>query len=262
MPGTQRIALVTGASRGVGRGVATSLAEAGYTVFGTGRSIETAQLPEAVIRVPCDHLKDEQTANAFDRVAREGRGLDLLVNSAWGGYERMIEDGQFTWPLPFWEQPSRRWTAMMDVGVRSAFVASAHAARMMVAAGEGLIVSISYWAARKYHGNVIYGVAKAATDKMTSDMAHELRGRGVAAVSLYPGLVRTEAVLSAAEGGAFDLNNSESPEFIGRVIAALADDPQLIERTGGVLVAAQVAAELGVKDVDGKQPRPLTLEAS
>ena len=262
MPGRQRIALVTGASRGVGRGVATSLAEAGYTVFGTGRTIETAELPEAVIRVPCDHLNDEETGNAFDRVATEGGGLDLLVNSAWGGYERMVEDGQFTWPLPFWKQPSRRWTAMMGVGVRSAFVASAHAARMMVPAGGGLIVNISYWAAQKYHGNVIYGVAKAATDKMTSDIAHELRGHGVAAVSLYPGLVRTEAVLSAAESGVFDLSNSESPEFIGRVIAALADDPQLMQRTGGVLVAAQVAAELGVKDVDGKQPRPLTLDTS
>ena len=262
MAGRQRIALVTGASRGVGRGVAASLAEAGYTVFGTGRSIETAQLPEAVIRVPCDHLNDEETGNAFDRVADEAGGLDLLVNSAWGGYERMVEDGQFTWPLPFWKQPSRRWTAMMGVGVRSAFVASARAARMMVPAGGGLIVNISYWAAQKYHGNVIYGVAKAATDKMTSDMAHELRGHGVAAVSLYPGLVRTEAVLSAAEGGVFDLSNSESPEFIGRVILALADDPQLMQRTGGVLIAAQVAVELGVKDVDGNQPRPLTLDAS
>ena len=262
MPEKQRIALVTGASRGVGRGVATSLAEAGYTVFGTGRSIETAQLPEAVIRVPCDHLIDQETDNAFDRVANEGGGLDLLVNSAWGGYERMVEDGQFTWPLPFWKQPSRRWTAMMGVGVRSAFAASARAARMMVPAGGGLIVNISYWAAQKYHGNVIYGVAKAATDKMTSDMAHELRGHGVAAVSLYPGLVRTEAVLSAAEGGVFDLSNSESPEFIGRVIAALADDSQLMQRTGGVLVAARLAAELGVRDVDGKQPRPLTLETS
>ena len=181
-----------------------------------------------MIRVRCDHLNDEETGNAFDRVATEGGGLDLLVNSAWGGYERMVEDGQFTWPLPFWKQPSRRWTAMMGVGVRSAFVASARAARMMVPAGGGLIVNISYWAAQKYHGNVIYGVAKAATDKMTSDMAHELRGHGVAAVSLYPGLVRTEAVLSAAEGGVFDLSNSESPEFIGRVIAALADDPLLI----------------------------------
>ncbi len=262
MPDRQRTALVTGASRGVGRGVAASLAEAGYTVFGTGRSIEGAKLPEVVNRIPCDHLKDEETGNAFDRVAKQGQGLDLLVNSAWGGYERMVEDGQFTWTRPFWKQPGDRWAAMMDVGVRSAFVASAHAARMMVPAGRGLIVNISYWAAQKHQANVIYGVAKAATDKMSSDMAHELRDHGVAVISLYPGLVRTEAVLSAAEGGVFDLSNSESPEFIGRVIAALADDSQLMQRTGKVLVAAQVAAELGVKDVDGKEPRPLTLETS
>jgi NAD(P)-dependent dehydrogenase (short-subunit alcohol dehydrogenase family) len=124
----------------------------------------------------------------------------------------------------------------------------------------GLIVNISFWAAQKYLANVIYGVSKAAMDKMTADMAHELKPHGVTAVSLYPGLVRTELVMQAAQAGAFDLSNSESPEFIGRVIAALAQDPALLERTGKVLVAAAVAAELGVVDIDGKQPAPLTIE--
>jgi NAD(P)-dependent dehydrogenase (short-subunit alcohol dehydrogenase family) len=110
--------------------------------------------------------------------------------------------------------------------------------------------------------NVIYGVAKAATDKMTADMAHELRPYSVAAVSLYPGLVRTEAVVAAAKDGLLDLSNSESPEFIGRVVAALARDPALMERAGKVVIAAEVAAELGVGDVDGRQPAPLTLETA
>jgi dehydrogenase/reductase SDR family protein 1 len=253
------IALVTGASRGVGRGAAISLAEAGYRVFATGRGIDRADLPDTVTRIRCDHLRDDETAAAFARVA-EGGPLDLLVNSAWGGYERMVEGERFTWPDPFWEQPAHRWTSMMDAGVRAAFVCSAHAARVMTARRSGLIVNISFWAAQKRVGNTIYGVAKAATDKLTADMAHELRAHGVAVVSLYPGLVRTEAVLLAAKGGWLDLSNSESPEFIGRVIAALARDPALMERSGKTLVAAAVAAELGVKDIDGRQPVPLTLE--
>jgi NAD(P)-dependent dehydrogenase (short-subunit alcohol dehydrogenase family) len=111
------------------------------------------------------------------------------------------------------------------------------------------------WAAQKYIGNALYGVAKAATDKLTADTAHELRAHGVSVVSLYPGLVRTEAVLAA---GVFDLSNSESPQFIGRVIAALAADPNVAQRSGQVLVAAAVAREYGVTDVDGRSPRPLT----
>ncbi|HUA19630.1 MAG TPA: SDR family NAD(P)-dependent oxidoreductase [Bryobacteraceae bacterium] len=255
-------ALVTGASRGVGRGVAISLAEAGFDVFATGRTVQTADLPPAITRIPCDHLDDQQTAAAFDHVRAHGAGLEVLVNSAWGGYERMVESGAFTWPLPFWEQPLHRWSSMMDAGVRAAFVTGAHAARLMVPQGRGLIVNISYWAARKYIGNVLYGVAKAATDKLSADMAHELQPHGVTAVSLYPGLVRTESVLRAAKEGWFDLSNSESPEFIGRVVAALYCDRGLPERSGQVLLAAQVALELGVQDRDGARPAPLTIETA
>jgi dehydrogenase/reductase SDR family protein 1 len=251
--------MVTGASRGVGRGMAIALADAGFQVFATGRSIAAADLPPTVNRITCDHLDDSQTKAAFDQLPAS---IDVLVNSAWGGYERMVEDGQFTWPLPFWEQPPHRWTSMLDAGVRAAFVASSLAAKMMIARRRGLIVNISSWVARKHIGNVIYGVSKAATDKMTSDMAHELRPHGVTAISLYPGLVRTEAVLAAAAAGWFDLSNSESPEFIGRVVAALWQDPALLERSGQVLVAAAVAFELGVRDLDGKQPAPLTLETA
>ncbi len=251
-------AFVTGASRGVGRGVAIALADAGYRVFATGRSIDSASLPDSIARLRCDHQCDEETAAAFDRV---GDPLDVLVNSAWGGYEQMVENGEFTWGRPFWEQPLHRWSAMMDAGVRAAFVASAHAARKMTKQRRGLIVNISFRPAQKHIANAIYGVSKAATDKLTYDCAHELRKHEVAVISLYPGLVRTEAVMQAANAGWLDISNSESPEFIGRVIAALAADPHLMDRSGKVQVAAQVAIDLGGKDIDGRQPRPLTLES-
>lgn len=158
--------MVTGASRGVGRGVAIALAGAGFEVFATGRTIATADLPPAVVRIVCDHTSDAQTNLAFEQLRANSRQLDVLVNSAWGGYERMVEDGKFTWPLPFWEQPLHRWTSMLDAGVRAAFVASSLAASMMIPRRQGFIVNISSWPARKYIGNVIYGVSKAATDKM------------------------------------------------------------------------------------------------
>ena len=125
-------ALVTGASRGVGKGVAIALAEAGFRVFATGRTIGATHLSPSIERVRCDHLNDAETAAAFSRIASEAGSLDVLVNSAWGGYERMVEDGQFTWGLPFWQQPTHRWTSMMDAGVRAAWVASSHAARTMM----------------------------------------------------------------------------------------------------------------------------------
>jgi len=254
-----RTALVTGASRGVGKGVAVGLMEAGFRVFATGRSIADADLPDAVLRLPCDHLDDAQTHAAFAAVTERAGRLDVLVNNAWGGYEGMVEDGAFTWMAPFWEQPMRRWTGMMDAGVRAAFVCSAQAAKLMVPARRGLIVNISFWAAQKRVGNAIYGIAKAATDKLTADLAQELAPHGVAVLSLYPGLVRTEAVVEAAKGGAFDLADSESPQFIGRVIAALAGDARTAARNGQVVVAAAAAAELGVRDIDGRQPRTLGL---
>ena len=256
----RRVAIVTGASRGVGRGVAIALADHGYSVFGTGRTVETASLPESVIRIRCDHTDDAQTDGAFSRVLETAGRIDLLVNSAWGGYERMVDGGAFTWGVPFWRQPAHRWTSMMDAGVRAAFIASSNAARVMVPARRGLIVNISFWAAQKYIGNAIYGVSKAATDKLTADMAHELREHGVSAISLYPGMVRTEAVMEAAKAGWLDTSNSESPEFIGRVIAAIAGDPSLPAYSGQVVVAADMAKRLGVGDIDGRQPIALTLE--
>jgi NAD(P)-dependent dehydrogenase (short-subunit alcohol dehydrogenase family) len=227
-------------------------------VFVTGRSIQDGDRDDSPITgIRCDHRDDEQVAAAFARVAQESGAIDILVNNVWGGYERMMEDGVFTWSKPFWEQPLWRWDAMFDAGVRAHYYASQLAARSMVPRRVGLIVNISFWAARKHIGNVAYGVSKAATDKMTADMATELRPHGVAVVSLYPGLVRTEKVMQAAAW--LDMSNSESPEFIGRSVTALAADPDVMRHTGGVLVAAALAREYGFTDTDGKVPRPLTL---
>jgi len=254
------VALVTGASRGIGRGIARALAAAGYQVFATGRTIDSADLPRGVRRLACDHRDDAQTARAFSALWDEAGHIDVLVNAAWGGYERMVESGKFTWALPFWQQPLHRWDSMMNAGVRAAFVAAALAAPRMIERRSGLIVNLSFWPAQRFIGNTLYGISKAATDKLTADTAHELRPHNVSVLSLYPGLVRTESVLEAAKGGVFDLSNSESPEFIGRVIDALARDPDLMSRSGHVVVAAQAARELGVVDIDGKSPAPLTLQ--
>lgn len=254
-----RVALVTGATRSVGRGVALELAAAGALVYVTGRTASRQVFGEneRIIAITCDHTRDAEVETVFDRINEEQGRLDILVNNVWGGYENMVENGEFTWMLRFWEQPLWRWDAMFAAGVRAHYVASAHAARTMVARKGGLIVNISFWAAQKYLSNVAYGVSKAATDKMTTDMAHELRDHNVAVVSLYPGLVRTEKVMEAA--AFLDLSNSESPQFIGRAVAALASDSNAMQRSGQVLVAAALAHEYGFTDVDGKQPHPLTL---
>ena len=255
---TGKIAVVTGASKGVGRGVARELARQGARVFATGRSAPEAFVDEEkIVAIRCDHLVDAEVDAAFQRIIGDAGPIEILVNNVWGGYERMIENGAFTWSRPFWEQPLWRWDAMFAAGVRAHYRASQLAAPAMIAQRRGLIVNISFWAAQKHIGNVAYGVSKAATDKMTADMAAELQPHGVAVVSLYPGLVRTEKVMEAAQW--LDLSNSESPDFIGRAVAALAADPDLLRHTGKALVAARLASEYGFTDVDGKSPRPLTL---
>jgi dehydrogenase/reductase SDR family member 1 len=253
-----KVAVVTGATKGIGRGVGRELAQQGARVFITGRSApDHERLDERITAVRCDHRVDAQVDAAFERIVGEAGAIDILVNSVWGGYEGMIENGEFTWPKPFWEQPLWRWDAMFGAGVRAHYRATQLAVPAMLARQRGLIVNISHWAAQKYIGNVAYGVSKAATDKMTADMATELKRHGVTVVCLYPGMVRTEKVMESAAW--LDLSNSESPEFIGRTVAALATDPDILRHTGKVLVAAALAQEYGFTDVDGTRPRPQTL---
>ena len=281
------VALVTGASRGVGKGIAVGVGEAGATVYVTGRTesegagvgprgplpgtiYETAEAVTAAggrgIAVRCDHSVDSDVADVFEQIDQTHGRLDILVNNAWGGYERMFENGDYTNENPFWNQPLWRWDAMFAPGVRGAFHASGLAMRSMLRQRSGLVVNISFWSAQTYLTNTPYGVAKAATDRLTADMAHELAlhaealgNPAISIVSLYPGLVRTESVMEAAEF--FDLSNSESPQFLGRVVAGLAVDPKQMERSGRVIVAAALARELGIPDIDGAQPSPLSLEA-
>ena len=252
-----RVAVVTGGTCGVGRGVARALAREGARVYITGRSALQGATENGITGIRCDHREETDVLSAFARISQETPGIDILVNNVWGGYERMIDNGVFTWSKPFWEQPVWRWDAMFSAGVRAHYRASQLVAPSMIAKGRGLIVNISFWAAQKHTGNVAYGVAKAATDKMSADMAVELSAHGVAVVSMYPGLVRTEKVMEAAAW--LDLTNSESPEFVGRAVAALAADPNVMDRTGTVQVAARVALEYGFTDIDGRAPRPLTL---
>lgn len=271
-----KVALVTGASRGIGKGIALGLSEAGATVYITGRTIEEGQaavdLPGTIyqtesevaeqggkcIAIRCDHRNDLEVQAVFQRIGAEQNRLDILVNNVWGGYEHFNDGTEFWNETGFWTVPISRWDAMFQAGVRAHYVSSVFAAPIMITQGSGLIVNISFFVAQRDDKGVAYGVAKAASDRMAACMAYELRAHKVAAISLYPGLVRTESIMKAAEF--FDLSNSESPQFIGRAVAALAADPNILQKSGQVMVAAAVAQEYGFTDIDGKQPRPLTVE--
>ncbi|MBI5507148.1 MAG: SDR family NAD(P)-dependent oxidoreductase [Deltaproteobacteria bacterium] len=268
-----QVAVVTGASRGIGKGVALGLGEAGATVYVTGRTVEPNSGPDGLpgsitetaaavtalggrgVPFYCDHRNDQETEVVFSRILGECSKIDVLVNAVWGGYERMVEGGAYTWNRPFWHQPYWRWDSMFAAGVRAHYVSSAIAARFMVARKTGLIVNISYWAGQKYMGNTAYGVAMAATDRLTAYTAHELRDFNVAVVALYPGLARTEAMLRFADK--VDLSSSESPQFSGRAVVGMATDPKILDKTGRAFAVADLAREYGFADVDGKQPRPV-----
>jgi dehydrogenase/reductase SDR family protein 1 len=268
-----KVALVTGASRGVGKGVTLGLGEAGATVYVTGRTVEEGQgvgnLPGTIhqtvaevnrlgghgVAVACDHRDDEQVKAVFAQIEGAHGRLDILVNNVWGGYEFFWDGTEFWTEQGFWTMPLSRWDAMFQAGVRAHYVSSVLAAPLMVARRSGLIVNISFIAAGKDDSGVCYGTAKAADDRMAACMAHDLRAHDVAAVALYPGLVRTESVLRAAAH--FDLSNAESPQFVGRAVAALAADPHIMRKAGQVLFAAELAVEYGFTDIDGRQPTSL-----
>jgi NAD(P)-dependent dehydrogenase (short-subunit alcohol dehydrogenase family) len=268
-----KVALVTGASRGVGRGVALGLGESGATVYVSGRTTVEGETPTALpgtihqtaaevtrlggrgIAVRCDHRDDTQVERLIARIRAEQGRLDILVNNVWGGYEHFFDGSTFWQENGFWTVPLARWDAMFQAGVRAHYVTSVFAVPLMIERGAGLIVNISFFAAQQDDAGPIYGPAKAADDRMAACMAHELHAHHIAAVSLYPGLVRTEGVLKAADH--FDLSNSESPRFTGRAVAALAADPAIMEKSGQVLVVAELAREYGFTDVDGTQPRSL-----
>jgi NAD(P)-dependent dehydrogenase (short-subunit alcohol dehydrogenase family) len=262
------VAVVTGASRGIGKGCALELGAAGATVYLTARSVSeddhplpgtvgaTAEEVDALggtgIAVALDHRDDDAVEALFGRVLDDHGRLDVLVNNAF------IVTDQLTSGRPFWEVPISNWDDMIDVGTRSAYVASVFAARAMVEAGAGLIVNVSSSGAEEYAWQVAYGVGKCALDRITADTAHELRPRGVTVVSVWPGFVRTERIDMGVAAGllpeSLDLSTSESPRFVGRAVVALATDPDVARWTGRAVPARDLADEYGFTDVDGRLP--------
>jgi len=270
-----KVALVTGASRGAGRGIAQVLGAEGATVYVTGRSARSGSLTEGRpgtidqtaemvtgrggvgIAVHCDHTVDAEVRALFERVKQEQGRLDLLVNNVWGGYER-YSDADFD--APFWEQPLWRWDRMFDAGVRAHFSASREAAPMMIAQRSGLIINTTFWDRGKCLSGLPYDLAKTAVNRLAYAMALELRPNSVAAVALSPGWMRTEAILRAYDTDEEhwqqvpDLARTESPQYIGRAVAALAADANVMEKTGRILTVGDLAREYGFTDHDGRQP--------
>ncbi len=262
-----KVAVVTGASRGIGKGVALALGEQGATVYITARTAspgaqglpgsleETrAEIEERggrAVPVALDLRSDEQLAGLFERVAHEQGRVDILVNNAMAIPQEMTER------KGFWQKSLANWE-IFDTGVRAAFVAAHHAAKLMVAQGSGLIVALSGYVGVTYTYDVIFGTTKTATDRMARDMAIELKSHGVASLSLWQGFTYTERAkknLEEVPGMAAQLNSAagSSPEFPGRIIAALAADEAIMEKTGGTFINAELARDYGITDVDGRE---------
>lgn len=261
------IAIVTGASRGAGRGIAIALGSHGCTVYVTGRSEKTGDstMPGTIhetaaavtaaggkgIAVRVDHADDTQVAALFEQVEREQGRLDILVNNACA-----IQD-ELTTPGNFWEKPLKL-ADMIDVGIRSSYVASWHAASMMVAQRHGLIIFTSASGAVHYVYGPAYGAHKASMDKMAADMAVDFHGSGVTALSIWMGALLTDRLLQLIDSDrakyGYLENFAETPEFTGHVIWALYNDPALTTLNGKTLIGAEVALQYGIKDVGGKQP--------
>ena len=271
--GKHKVALVTGASRGAGAGIARGLGELGYTVYVTGRTVapgdakgwDGSVLPGTVsetaakitelggkgIAVLCDHADDAQVARVFEQIRDEAGRLDILVNNAAFMHHQLIDK------MPFWEKELAA-QGIMDVGLRSAYVASWHAARMMVPQGSGLIGMVSSFGASCYMHGPAYGAQKAGLDKLAHDMEHDLRGTGVGAVSLWLGPQITERALIAKEVNPEQYEGflavAENPEFSGHVLDAIARAPNLADLSGQTLVVAEVARELGISDRGSERP--------
>ena len=257
-----RVAVVTGATRGIGKGIAEGLGEHGCTVYVTGRSNRAAD-PDASLTVEataervehfggvgvpvvCDHNDDRAVASVFEQVEREQGRLDILVNNVYEIPSPPVFSGGF------WEHPVGLWDIQCGVGLRGYYVASAFGAPLMVRQGSGLIVNISSRGGREYVFSTSYGVGKAGVDRMAQDMAHELRPYGVTALSLSPSKVKTEFVLEQVAKGAMQLDpaTAQSVRFSGHTIAALAMDADVMKHSGGIFDVTEIAKIYGVTDPD------------
>ncbi|CAJ0606381.1 unnamed protein product [Cylicocyclus nassatus] len=278
-----QIALVTGASRGIGRGVALQLGQSGATVYITGRkpeaslqsqssSLPTLQQTAEDIRqrggnavpVYCDHTDHKDISKLFERIHKENDGkLNILVNAAFSGAKDMAEKVS----VPFFEADPLLWDSVNNVGLRNNYICCCHAAKMMAKRKSGMIVNISSAGGLQYTFNVPYGVGKAALDRMSADMAVELRPYEIAIISLWPGMVRTEYSLLLRDEHKLSkmvqmseevidrsFKQSESPEFVGKAVVALASDKKVINKSGKVWMTYDIARDYGFKDIDGKMP--------
>ncbi|WP_433594196.1 SDR family NAD(P)-dependent oxidoreductase [Nocardia sp. CA-145437] len=269
------VAVVTGASRGIGKGIALELGAAGATVYVTGRTVTAGHLPGTVaataaeidalgghgVAVVCDHRDDAAVEKLFAQIRDEQGRLDVLVNNVYNSPASARWIGR-----KFWEVPPKAWDEGFDIGVRSHYVASVFAAPLLIES-RGLIVSVSSPGAVRHMHNAVYGVGKTAVDRLTADMAHDLEGTGTTAVSIWPGIVNTELlqmVPADAQGrrlvtlpgeGTFDLVQAETPHFAGRAVTALAADPDRLARTGKAWKVADLAEAYGFTDIDGRVPR-------
>jgi NAD(P)-dependent dehydrogenase (short-subunit alcohol dehydrogenase family) len=275
-----KVAVVTGASRNLGRGIALVLGEAGANVYVTGRSVrggkpttvyasgnidETAEMVTARggvgIPVRCDHTVDMEVETLFQRVRQEQGRLDILINNVWGGYENMEN-----FKAPFWEQPLWRWEAMFTAGVRAHFTASRFAAPLMLPNRQGLIVNTTFWDRGKYiPQSVLYDLSKATINRLAYGMALELRAHNIAVVALSLGWIRTEGILKGYNTDDLNaykipaLEKSESTQYTGRAVVALAADPNVMQKSGCILTVGDLAREYGFTDIDGRQVTPFRI---
>jgi NAD(P)-dependent dehydrogenase (short-subunit alcohol dehydrogenase family) len=266
-PLQKRVAIVTGASRGAGRGIAIALGNHGCTVYVTGRSEKAGDAPlpgtiyetaEAVsaaggkgIAIRVDHADDAQVKALFERVSRDEGQLDILVNNAC-----LIRDEVMS-PANFWEK-SLNVLDMLDVGLRSSYVASYYAAPLMTKQRRGLVIFTSASGAVHYVFGPVYGAHKAGIDKFAADMAVEFKDFGVASVSIWMGALLTERLKLMIESDPAKYGHlaatAETPEFTGHVIWALYNDPAVLQMSGQTLIGAELALKYGIKDANGRQP--------
>jgi NAD(P)-dependent dehydrogenase (short-subunit alcohol dehydrogenase family) len=269
-----QVALVTGASKNIGKGIALEVAASGATTYLTARSLgddpgrlgsleRTAAEIKARggrgVPVACDHVDDAQVEAVFERVGADEGHLELVVNVASPDFSAMVG-------VPFWERPFEDMSQCLEIGPRSNYVTTVLAAcRFMIRQRSGVIVNVSSHGAESYLLSVAYGAGKAAIDRITRDTAFELKPHGVAVVSLWPGLVLTEGLLAnttRAEDGrrllhGLDVGFGETPKFNGRAVVALASDPDILGRTGGSYRSSRLAREYGFTEDDGSLPPEL-----
>jgi NAD(P)-dependent dehydrogenase (short-subunit alcohol dehydrogenase family) len=259
------IAVVTGASRGAGKGIATALGESGATVYVTGRSadasnefggsvFETANAVTSAggkgIPVIVDHTDDKQVEALFERIKQEKGRMDILVNNAAHTSAALVSQ------VPFWEKPLNT-VDLITVGLRSHYVSGYYASPLLIANEKGLIVNTGYYGAVSYHLSPVYGAQKAGSDKMAADMAKELRPYNVAAVSIWMGSLDTERsriLRGQLPESEIQGKKLESPQFTGRVILALYNSQDLMSLSGQALIGAELGFKFGVKDIDGSRP--------